>query len=113
MSEALEKDMWSSKERESVGTAVELPVLPPLISWRVRSSMCCDLPFCFSRPTQLRHVPSRASCAMRGFVISMAFDGTEAISNARGGQHACIVVIANLADSQMRFRSTMSSYAGY
>jgi DNA-binding response OmpR family regulator len=42
---------------------------------------------------QLRHA---------GFVIYMAFDGTEAISNARGGQYACIVVIADLADSQMR-----------
>ncbi len=42
---------------------------------------------------QLRHA---------GFVIYITEDGTEAISNARSRQYAAIVVIADLADSQMR-----------
>jgi DNA-binding response OmpR family regulator len=42
---------------------------------------------------QLRHA---------GFAIYLSFDGCDAIAKARGGQYACIVVIADLADSQMR-----------
>jgi DNA-binding response OmpR family regulator len=42
---------------------------------------------------QLRHA---------GFATYVTFDGTAAISNARGRQFASIVVVADLADSQMR-----------
>jgi DNA-binding response OmpR family regulator len=42
---------------------------------------------------QLRHA---------GFVIYLTFEGSEAIANARSGRYASIVVIADLADSQMR-----------
>lgn len=42
---------------------------------------------------QLRHA---------GFVIYLTFDGQEAIANARAAKYACIIVIADLADSQMR-----------
>jgi DNA-binding response OmpR family regulator len=43
--------------------------------------------------TQLRHA---------GLVIYLTFDGSEAIAKARGGRYASTVVIADLADSQMR-----------
>jgi DNA-binding response OmpR family regulator len=42
---------------------------------------------------QLRHA---------GFATYVAFDGAAAISSARGQQFASIVVIADLADAQMR-----------
>lgn len=43
--------------------------------------------------TQLRHA---------GFTTYMAFDGSAAVSSARSQQFASIVVIADLANSQMR-----------
>ena len=43
--------------------------------------------------TQLRHA---------GFAAYVTFDGAAAVSSARGQQFASIVVIADLADSQMR-----------